>query len=144
MNVYGVQVTVMTETLVLVEADNEDAAYDLVEMLDTTDLENLVDGAGADRAGYDEAVVLALSRGYDRQDVTLGLLVSSLDALDAGEEPTFAVDQVEQEGGHANGCPLSRPWLYDPDERPLECLCRDLAADRDQVEQEGGPVVEPS
>jgi len=30
---------------------------------------------------------------------------------------------------HLNGCPLSRPHLYDPDEGPLECTCADLRAE---------------
>lgn len=30
---------------------------------------------------------------------------------------------------HRDGCPEARPWLYSLNERPLECICADLAAD---------------
>jgi hypothetical protein len=35
----------------------------------------------------------------------------------------------EVDESHEDGCPLARPWLYDPNEYPLECICEDIRSD---------------
>lgn len=42
---------------------------------------------------------------------------------------------------HEDGCPLKKPWLYDPDEHPLECRCDEIAADRDNDDEDDRPCT---